>query len=953
MTERDSATFQGRLGDRQDAGGPVNSPADGRAAAGEASTSPPLWSSTLDSVRRQWQGQWGSEPEAGLKPAQVEQVRAQHGWNELPQRARATWVQVLGRQFLDVMIGILLAAAVVSYAIGEAIDAWAILAIVILNGLLGFAQEWKAERALAALQKMLSPHCRVVRDGQRQEIPARELVPDDVVVLATGNRVPADLRLIEANELRLDESTLTGESVSVEKSAESVPAATPLAERTPMVWMGTAVTHGRGLGIVTQIGLKTELGRVAELTEDIQAGTTPLQRKLGTLARQLAVVATSLAIVIAIVGWFSGQPPVEMLLLGISIAVAVVPEGLPAVVTMTLALGIRAMVGRRALLRRLQAAEALGATTVICTDKTGTLTENQMTVRHIDFMDERLQVTGVGYSPQGDFLRQDNRIEAEQHARLQQFLLAALRCSHAELRQQEDQWQVLGEPTEGALVVAAHKGLAASQLSQPPRRLREHEFDSTRKRMSVVVDLGNGNSLVVAKGAPDVILPRCTQIVTSDGTRPLSSADRDRITASLAELASRGLRTLALAERLLPPATGDGSSQAAWPQWAADEFEQDLVWLGAVGMQDPPRPEVPEAIRKARSAGIRVLLITGDAAPTALAIAQQIGLNPNTIITGTELSEFSDEELDGRLTNSVLFARTTPEHKLRIVETLQRQGHIVAMTGDGVNDAPALKRADIGIAMGQRGTDVAQGAADIILTDDNFSSIINAVEEGRRQFENIQKFVRYLLSSNTGEVVAIMVNVIMGGNLILLPVQILWMNLITDGLTAVALGLDPAEPHLMQRPPRPPHLRLVSKSAFIMILVLGGYLGGVTLLLFYLYGSSGDERSRQVAQTMAFTGLIIAEKLNVLNFRSLRAPLSWRVLGSNLWVLGAMSLSIGLQILAVYLPSLQRALHTAPLLPQDWLIMLAAASPVILLGELVKWFLYRRHPKYARADAEL
>jgi len=647
--------------------------------------------------------------------------------------------------------------------------------------------------------------------------------------------------------------------------------------------------------------MATEFGRIARLTRDIETEPTPLQRKLAVLGKQLGIISVAIAGVVALSGWLLGKPLLEMFLTGVSLAVAVVPEGLPAVVTITLALGVRAMVRRRALLRRLQAAEALGAATVVCTDKTGTLTQNEMTVRRIWLPAGAVQVTGTGYDPAGHFEVDGEKLDYQQRPDLLALLETGLICNHAHVEKTATGWHEAGEPTEAALVVAACK--AWLSLPGEHQTLTEFSFNSTRKRMTVIERRPDGHRVAFVKGAPEVILERCTQILDGSKERSLLESDRAACIGAYTEMAGHGLRTLALARRTLPESV------------ALDDaaVETDLTLLGIVGIIDPPRPEVPQAVRTARKAGIRVVMITGDAAATALAIAERIGLPAKIAITGHELNSLDNASLDALLSDAVLFARTTPEHKLRIVSLLQKHREIVAMTGDGVNDAPALKKADIGIAMGLRGTDVAKGAADMVLTDDNFASIIGAVEEGRRQYDNIQKFVRYLLSSNTGEVIAIFVNILLGGPLILLPVQILWMNLVTDGMTAVALGLEPAEKGVMQRPPRAAHEPVLDRVGLLMILLLGGYIGGATLWLFHHYLQGGHEQALGLAHTVAFTGIILLEKMNVFNFRSLQAPMTVVGLFSNPWVLGAWAATIGLQICAVYVPFLQEALHTVPL----------------------------------------
>lgn len=863
----------------------------------------------------------------GLSTEEAVQRLEQYGPNRIQEVRAARWYEVLGRQFTDVLILILLAAAVVSFAVGEVADAVTILVIVVLNGVLGFVQEWKAEQALDALRSMLSPTCTVIRDGRRLELERIDLVPGDIVSLEIGDQVPADLRFIQSVGLKIDESALTGESASVSKGTDPVADDAHLADRSSMAWMGTNVTNGRATGVVVATGMATEFGKIAELTQSLGQDPTPLQRKLGVLGRQLGVISVVISAGVALVGVILGKPPLEMFLTGVSLAVAVVPEGLPAVVTITLALGIRAMVRRHALLRRLQAAEALGSATVICTDKTGTLTQNEMTVTRVWLPAGLVEVGGVGYAPDGSFTM--GSTDAAGRPDLLALLETGLICNHASVAKSETGWRALGEPTEAALIVAAGK----ADVFTDEHDVTEFSFNSTRKRMTVVADRPEG-LVAFVKGAPEVILDRSTRILDGSDERELTPQDQARFKSAYRSLAEEGLRTLALARRHLPEHIELGE----------DAVERDLTLLGVVGIVDPPRPEVPNAIKLARHAGVRPIMITGDAAETALAIGRQVGMHVERAVTGVELESMDDAALDELLTHDVLFARTTPEHKLRIVNHLQDQGHIVAMTGDGVNDAPALKKADIGVAMGLRGTDVAKAASDMVLTDDNFASIVGAVEEGRRQYDNIQKFVRYLLSSNTGEVVAVFVNILLKGPLILLPVQILWMNLVTDGLTAVALGLEPGSKDLMERPPRGAREPILDKFGAGLLLGLGGYIGLGTLWLFHHYLAklgSGVE-AVATAQTVAFTGIILLEKMNVFNFRSLRQPLRRIGFWSNPWVLGAWTLTIGLQVAAVYVPFLQNLLHTVPLSLTDWLLMLVVAIPIFIVVESIKLLRDRR-----------
>ncbi|WP_201352626.1 HAD-IC family P-type ATPase [Hydrogenimonas urashimensis] len=875
-----------------------------------------------------------SDPKKGLSEIDASQRLRQYGPNRIEAVHKEKWYWIFLRQFTDVLIIILLVAAAISFAIGEMGDAVTIMAIVVLNGILGFVQEFKAEKAIEALQKMLSPRCKVVREGKETEIDAARLVPGDIVLLEIGDRVPADLRLIQAVNLKIDESALTGESVSVSKNVKPVPEAAPLAERHDMAWMGTSVTNGYARGVVVATGMATEFGKIAKLTSEVKQTKTPLQKKLALLGKKLGILSVAISALVAIVGYLFGKDLMQMFLTGVSLAVAVVPEGLPAVVTITLALGVKAMVRQHALLRRLQAAENLGSANVICTDKTGTLTQNQMTVKKIWTFAGSVDVTGSGYDPAGHFEMNGERVNYKKRPDLLLLLKTGLLCNHASLRKEQEGWKISGEPTEAALIVAAYKAWLSPA---EPKVVSEFSFNSERKRMTVVVE-EKGQKVAYVKGAPEVLIERATHYFDGTDRKPLDEKMRRAFEEAYVDLAKKGLRTLALAKRVLPPDT----------KLDPEDVEKELTLLGVVGIIDPPRPEVPEAIATAQRAGIQVVMITGDAPLTALAIAREVGLAATRAITGNELKGMEDDALKTALKEGVIFARTTPQDKLRIVKLLQSEGLVTAMTGDGVNDAPALKRADIGIAMGLRGTDVAKGAADMILLDDNFASIVGAVREGRRQYDNIKKFVTYLLSSNTGEVIAIFVNILIGGPLILLPVQILWMNLVTDGMTAVALGLEPAEKGIMERPPRAVNAPFLQLRGVIMIVLLGSYIGAGTLWLFHHYLASGLPESQAVAlaQTVAFTGIIILEKMNVFNYRSLHAPMPVIGFFSNPWVLGAWTLTVSAQVAAVYVPFLQDALHTVPLRLEDWLLIFEAAVPIFIVVELYKafewWVLKRR-----------
>lgn len=843
--------------------------------------------------------------ETGLTSAQVENARKTAGWNELPTAKGATRLAVFLRQFSSFLVLILIVAACIALALGEHIDAATIGVVVVLNAALGFAQEWKAETALTSLKKMLSPQAMVLRDGQERMIPARDIVPGDILILTPGAKIAADATLLQASNLRVDESVLTGESVSVAKAPN---------DAMPVVFAGTSVISGRAEARVVSTGSLTEFGKIAHLTGSVGPKTTNLQNKLSQLARQLGLAALLVAAGITTLGIVFGRDLGEMFMTGLSLSVAIVPEGLPAVVTITLALGATAMVRRNALARRLQAVETLGAASVICTDKTGTLTENKMTTTQIWTLDQTYAVTGTGYDPAGHIEAMGHRLRVQDDPVLAALLQTGLYCSHARLEQDGGTWTMIGEPTEGALVTLAYKGWC--DLPDKRNLLSELPFSSERKRMSVLYQSPQ-DITVLAKGAPEQILSICTRICTHDGTRDLTAADTENITQAYTQMAAQGQRIIALAQR---------------PAKDRNLVEKDLTFLGLVGLIDPPRPEVRDAIAAAKSAGIRVVMITGDSPVTATAIAQQLSLATDTALTGAELDAIDDAALAEALRGNVLFARTRPEQKMRIVAALQAEGQIVAMTGDGVNDAPALKQADIGVAMGIRGTDVARDASDLVLLDDNFATIVKAVGEGRRQFANVQKFVRYLLSSNAGEVVALVVNIAIGGPLVFLATQILWMNLVTDGVTAVALGLEKAEPDQMQQPPRRKNTAILGVAGVMTIVALGCYTGLASLWIFFHLMDQGVE----LARTTAFTAMVVFEKVSVFAFRSLRLN-NWRIgWFSNPFLLGALTLTLGAQMLAVYWPPLQVLLRTVPIGLSEWQWIVAFAVPIIVVPEVVK-----------------
>ncbi len=862
----------------------------------------------------------------GLTGEEAEERLRISGPNTITEEEKASRLRIFLRQFRSVLIVILLIASVISLAVGEYIDFLAILVILIFNAVLGFVQEWQAERAIEALKQMLGLRTMVLREGRETEIEAARVVPGDIVVLEAGSKVPADLIVLESASLLADEAALTGESVPREKAPGICPPKTPLPECGNILFMGTSVVNGHGKGVVIATGMATEFGRIAGLTQTIGMEQTPLARRMNVLGRQLGLLTVGIAALVVIIGILQMRDLLEMFLIGVSLAVAVIPEGLPAVVTLTLAIGVKQLFRNHCLVRHLAASETLGSVSVICTDKTGTLTRNEMMVRKIALPGKLYDVTGSGYVPQGEFFYEDEAIDPTLQPDLVAFLSAATRASTARLVVRGEDHQVTGSPTEAALVVAAHKAGIPPRIVPP---VTEFPFDSTRKRMTVIYQEAE-SAVAYVKGAPEVILPRSAQLRTGGHDEPLSPGRRDELTAMYEAFAKNGLRVLAVAFRPIPPDL----------QQTPDAVEQDLIFLGFAGIIDPPRPEAREALRLCRTAGIGVIMITGDSALTARAVAESVGLASSGVLTGTDLDGMSDDELAETLRTIRILARTSPAHKVRVIEVLNRDGHSVAMTGDGVNDAPALKKAQIGIAMGIKGTDVAREASDMVLVDDNFASIVAGVKEGRREYDNIAKFTTYLLSSNMGEVIAISGALVMNLPLILLPVQILWVNLITDGASALALGIEPAERDIMEQNPRDPRAPLLSRGATTAIFLRGIFAGAATIFLFVRTLPAGLEQ----AQTMAFSALVVFELLNVLNFRSLRYPLARIGFFSNRYLIPAILFSVTALLLLVYLPLLQVLTGTTALSATDWVLIVLLGLPPLIVGEITKALTGRAPP---------
>ncbi len=860
-----------------------------------------------------------SDP-TGLTSTEAARRLAQYGPNELQETRRISPWAILLEQFKNILIIILLIAVGLSAILGHGVESIAIAVIVLFAVGLGFIQEYRAERAIEALRQMAAPTATVLRDGDDVELPARNLVPGDVILLEVGDRVPADARLMEAINLQVEEAALTGESVPVEK--HTAPLANPhlgVGDRRNMVYAGTVVTYGRGRAVVVATGMRTEFGQIAQMLQTIEVGRTPLQENLDRVGHTLARAALVIVLLIVALGLLRGQPWLEMFMFGIALAVAVVPEALPAVVTISLAIGVQRMARRNALVRRLSAVETLGCTSVICSDKTGTLTRGEMTVRRIFVTGRFLDVSGVGYEPQGTF-SENGRVVDPTAPALQALLRGAVLASDARLTQSDGRWVVKGDPTEGALVVAAAKaGLQKTVLDRQFPRVHEIPFTSESKRMTTLHETGH-HVVAYSKGAPEVILASCAWEWTEEGSVPLPEVRREAILQVAQQMARDALRVLAVAYK---------------PDARRENAEREMTFLGLVGMIDAPRPEAKAAIQTCREAGIKPVMITGDHPVTAQAVARELGLLTwERVVTGGELDRMSDTDLEREVEDIAVYARVSPAHKLRVVTALQKKDHVVAMTGDGVNDAPALKQADIGVAMGITGTDVTKEAAAMTLTDDNFASIVAAVEEGRAIFDNIKKYLMYLLSSNIGEIGLMAGATLLGLPLPLTAVQILYVNLATDGLPALALSVDPPEPDIMRRPPRNPGTGIFTRPVVTLITVGGVWSAIVNLSLFTWALNSG--RSVPEAMAMTFVSLVLIQFFKAYNFRSDRHSVLDRPF-ANKWLNLAILWEVLLLNAIVSLPFLHKPFGTFSMPLADWATVIGAASTISPVLELAKW----------------
>jgi Ca2+-transporting ATPase len=908
-----------------------------------------------------------SQIEKGLTAELAEKRLAEFGPNQLAEKPKASFFALVFDQLKSFVIILLVVASIISAVLGEWVDASVIMAIVILNAVLGVIQESRAEEALAALKKMAAPDSQILRDGKRITVPSTQLVPGDVVFLEAGNFIPADLRLIESINLRIDEAALTGESVSVQKNALlMVPAESGLGDRKNIAFRGTVVTYGRGKGIVVETGMNTQLGKIAELLSAVENEQTPLQKALDKLGKTLGWACLAVCAIVFITGMIEGGDPLKLFMIAVSLAIAAVPEGLPAIVTISLALGMQEMIQRHALIRRLSSVETLGSTTVICSDKTGTLTQNEMTVTRVWVDGKSVSITGQGYAPEGEFTVDGQKVDVEKYPGIRTALWVGALNNDAILEKIESdsgklEYKMVGDPTEGSILVAALKaGGFASALNKAYPRVDEVPFDSERKRMITIHSIDNPTKadispfadnehkdrhVIAIKGAPDLVLKLCTsyQPIDDGDVWPMDRTARDRVLAANDAMTKEALRVLGVAYRLVDDAPENVSP---------DDLEKDMIFVGLIGMIDPARQEVKPALQTAAKAGIRTIMITGDYPNTARAIAESIGLlRPHhKVMSGAELDDMDDKTLKKEVEVTDVFARVSPEHKMRIVDALKENGEVVAMTGDGVNDAPAIKRADIGISMGITGTDVAKETADMVLTDDNYVSIVSAVEQGRIIYSNIRKFVYYLISCNMGEIFIIFLPTAFGRFLVpyipalqglgtdalspLTAIQLLWLNLVTDGAPALALGTEKGDPDIMDQKPRPSREPIINKSMLVGVITQTIAIAGATLFAFFNAMRLGHDLA--YAETMAFATLSISELVRAFTARSERYPVLKIGLFKNKWMNLAVLSSLVLVLAVIYVPFLQPIFQTEALGLAEWELILPLLLIPSVVAELTK-----------------
>jgi Ca2+-transporting ATPase len=857
----------------------------------------------------------------GISSMQAKERLSQHGPNQLESTTKPSPLKIFIGKFKDYMVLVLIFAAIISFIAGETTNAYVILGIVVLVAIIGFVQEYKAEKAMEALREMVAPEADVIRDGQMSTIPAADLVPGDVVFLEAGDKVPADGRILEVTSLQVIESSLTGESMPVEKLAQTLPEDIALADRKNMVFMGTIISQGNCRAIVTATGLGTELGRISGLMKQEQA-EPPLKIKLQQLAKRQAFLVMVISAIVFILMFSRGLPVIDALIASIALAVAGIPEALPFIVTLALAFGTQAMAKKNAIIRRLPEVETLGSTTVICTDKTGTLTTGEMTLREIRTY-RKIEVTGAGYDPTGQFISQGAKLEPTEED-LARILKIGVHANNSAIERANGGWRVVGDPTEGALIVAAKKAGILDKTRDGSSRFIEYPFDSERMRMTTVDEVHKEGYIVSMKGAPEVVLSHCTKTTTPNGTKTLTDEDRRSILADADDMAENALRVLALAWK--PISNNDPVE--------VDCIESGLIFAGLTGMMDPPRKEVPEAIRVSKMAGIRTVMITGDHRLTARAIGRELGIGNGEVIEGVQLDRMSSEDLREHIDDVSVFARVTAEHKVRIVEALKARGHIVAMTGDGVNDAPALTAADIGVAMGRTGTEVTKEASDMVIADDNFATIVSAIEEGRRIFDNIRKGTSYLLSVSFAELATIFFAVALGFPLPLLAAQILWINVVAEEFPAIGLALEPSHSDIMKRKPRDPKESMPSRPLMIYTLGIAATIVAGTLGMYIITLQSNPDLS--YARTVAFVGLGFFTVYNAYSSRSLQESVfRMNPLGNKTLLIG-IAASILAILAVVYIPFMQFIFETRPLTSESWILILITGLVVVLAAEVMK-----------------
>ena len=894
----------------------------------------------------------------GITDEEAERRLQIYGPNELVEEQKRKWYHLLYEQFTSILVIILIIAAIVSAYIaiqeGEPMtDTWVILFIVVMNGILGFVQEYRAEKAVEALKAMVSPHVLVLRGGKEESIDSKDLVPGDIVLLEAGSRVPADCRLIEAANLEVDEAALTGESRPVSKNLKVVTPEAGIGDQKNMVFMGTVITSGRAVALVTDTGMSSQFGKIAGMVQSIDTEDPPLRKKMERLGRQLALISVACTVFVFFVLLFVHDRPLkDVFMTSISLAVSAIPEGLPAVLTITLALGTARMARQRAIVRKLASVETLGSTTVICSDKTGTLTKNEMTVTRINANWVTLAVTGAGYDPVGEFHGDGAKTDPASDPTMELLLRIGALNNDSHLQNNNGSWVVFGDPTEGALVAVAEKaGISVKEINEKYPRVAELPFDSARKRMTTIHRTPEGRLVAYVKGAPEIIIDRCTSVLDGE-PRTINEADLKQNLDQMKNMAVDALRVLAMSYKWLP-------DDFDLVDLDVEDVESELTFVGIQGMIDPPREEVPLAIRTAQSAGIRTIMVTGDHRVTAVAIASQIGIlkeeTNESVLEGFELEALTDVELDETIEDVRVCARVSPAHKMRIAQSLKRLGHIVAMTGDGVNDAPALKAADIGVAMGIKGTDVTKEASDMVLEDDNFATIVTAIKGGREIYDNIAKYIRLMLAANFDEFIEITVTAALGLPVPFLPIHVLWINLVTDGLPAVALSIDPPDPDIMKYPPRDPKEDILKRFwRFILFAALVDFISDF-IPFFYAFvttleATADYELAATTARTVAFTSIVFFEFFLAYQCRSETKhifQMGWKGVTANKWLFVSVAVGLGLQIMILYTPSLADVFHVVPLSPFLLGLCLLGSFTAFLIipGKLIPRRRYAEHKK--------